>query len=94
MGLTEDGKVVLSGYSVFRFIDTKGMPLENILMILDKDKYVIDWIDFVKTTIKHNWKLKGTLVKIENGLTEIYGKEYSIQIIKRLNQHKENIKKE
>jgi len=53
-------------------------------MILNKDIYVIDWIDFVNTTINHNWKLKGTLVKIENGLTEIYGKEYSLIIMKRL----------
>ena len=75
----------MSGYSVFKFIDSKGVPLENILMILEKDKYVIDWLDFITTSVEHKWRLKGTLVKIEKGTTEIYGKEYSLEIMKRLN---------
>jgi len=84
-GLTEDGKIVLSGYSVFKYIDTKGVPLENILMTTDRNKYVIDWLDFITTSVEHKWKLKGTLVKIENGIKEVYGKEYSLEIMKRLN---------
>lgn len=84
-GLTEDGKIVLSGYSVFRYIDSKGVPLENILMTLDRNKYVIDWLDFISTSVEHKWKLKGTLTKIEKSILEIYGKEYSLIIMKELN---------
>jgi len=54
-------------------------------MVLEKEKYVIDWLDFITTSVEHKWKLKGTLVKIENGLNEIYGKEYSLEVMKKLN---------
>ena len=54
-------------------------------MTTDRNKYVIDWLDFITTSVEHKWKLKGTLVKIENGIKEVYGKEYSLEIMKRLN---------
>lgn len=83
-GDTVDGKQVISGYSVFKYIDSKGVPLENILMTLDRNLIVIDWLDFIVTSVEHKWKLQGTLVKIENAITEIYGKLYSEEIMKRL----------
>jgi hypothetical protein len=66
-------------------METRGLPLEIILMSLNKENYVIDWIDFVNTSIEHNWKIKGTLIKIENSLIDVYGRnEYSETVIKRL----------
>lgn len=61
------------------------MPLENILMVLDKDQYSIDWIEFIEISKKSGWKINGTLTKIESGLSEIWGKDYSIKVIEKLN---------
>ena len=85
-GITEDGKIVVSGLSVFKFIESKGVPLDFILSSLDKNEYSIDWLDFIFTSVEHKWKLKGTLIKIENSLNDVYGREFSLPIIERLNQ--------
>ena len=53
-------------------------------MSLDKDEYVIDWLEFILTSVEHKWKLKGTLKKIENSMNDIYGVEYSEPIIDKL----------
>lgn len=78
--------MVISGDSIFRYVNSRGLPLENILMTLDRDKYVIDWLDFIVQAVQNKWKLKGTLVKIENAIKEIYGKEYSLIVMKELNR--------
>lgn len=53
-------------------------------MTLDRNEIVIDWLDFIVTSVEHKWKLKGTLMKIENSIMEIYGKEYSETIMTKL----------
>lgn len=83
-GVTEDGKIVVSGYSVFKFTESKGVPLDFLLSTLSKDEYVIDWLEFILVSVKHKWKLKGTLIKIENSMIDVYGREYSTPIIKEM----------
>jgi len=56
-------------------------------MTLNKNEYSIDWLEFILTSVKHKWKLKGTLKKIENSLNDIYGKEHSEEIVNRLYFH-------
>lgn len=82
--MTEDGKIVISGYSVFKFVETKGVPLDFILSSLPNDEYIVDWLEFVLTSVQHNWKLRGTLIKIENSMLDVYGKTYSTPIIEEL----------
>lgn len=82
--MTEDGKIVVSGLSVFKFMESKGLPLDFILSTLDKDEYSVDWLEFILTSIQHKWKLKGTLVKIENSLIDVYGRNFSTPIIEEL----------
>jgi len=82
--MTGDNKIVVSGYSVFKFMETKGLPLDFMLSHLDKDEYVVDWLEFILTAEQHNWKLKGTLIKIENAMTDVYGSEYSDTVIETL----------
>jgi hypothetical protein len=53
-------------------------------MTLEKEKYVIDWLEFILTSVEHKWKLRGTLKKIENSMYDVYGKEFSEPIIKEL----------
>jgi hypothetical protein len=67
-------------------METKGVPLDFILSSLNCEEYVIDWIEFVETSIKHHWKLRGTLIKIESSIEDIYGVKYSNIISTRLNE--------
>lgn len=70
--------------SVFKFTESKGVPLDFILSTLSKEEYVVDWLDFIVQSVQHKWKLKGTLVKIENSMIDVYGREYSTPIINQL----------
>jgi len=55
-------------------------------MALDKSKYVIDWVKFVETSIDHNWKIKGTLLKLEQSFLDYYDKDFSEVIMERLRE--------
>ena len=67
-------------------MDTKGVPLDFILTKLDKDEYVVDWLEFIRISKDSGWKLKGTLLKIEHSLIDVYGKDYSMEVMKRIEQ--------
>lgn len=79
-GKTVDNKTVLSGVFIFKCMDTKGIPLEIILMSIDQNKYSIDWTEFIESTLRANWKIKSTLLKINNAVEDIYSKEYAEQV--------------
>jgi alanyl-tRNA synthetase len=87
--MTEDGLIVVSGYSIFKYMETKGLPLDFILSILNKEEYRIDWLEFILTSVEHKWKLPGTMLKIDNSMNDVYGKEFSYPIIKELNKRVE-----
>ncbi len=56
-------------------------------MVLDhfKTKGLIpNWIDFVEDTIKHNWNLKSTMVKIDQACFEVYGPEHRDVVMSKL----------
>lgn len=53
-------------------------------MSLDQSEYMIDWIEFVETSIESGWKVKGTLLKIEQSFMDYYEKEFSDIIMNRL----------
>ena len=65
-------------------METKGVPLDFILSSLPKEEYVIDWLDFILTSVQHNWKLRGTMKKIENSMNDVYGRVYSLPVIEEL----------
>ena len=74
----------MSGLSLFKFTESKGIPLDFLLSSLPKDEYSVDWLEFIVTSVQHKWKLKGTLIKIENSLVDVYGRTFSEPIIKEL----------
>lgn len=69
---------------MFKYNESLGVPLDFILSSLSKDEYSVDWLDFIVQSVKHKWKLKGTLIKIENAMIDVYGREYSTPIINQL----------
>lgn len=67
-----------------KFMDSFGLPLDFILYELKTENCLVDWVDFIEFSISNNWKISQTLSKIEEAVTEVYGKKYSVEIIKRL----------
>lgn len=66
-------------------METKGVPLDLMIMELKDKNYIIDWIEFIDTSLNHNWKINNTLTRIENVLIDIYDKKYSKEIMDKLN---------
>lgn len=69
-----------------------GLPLEDCLQILKQNDLIVDWIDFIEDSIKYEWKMERTLIRIETSVEEVYEKEYCREVMKRIEgwvqQHK------
>lgn len=59
----------------------------EILLGRIKEDYVVDWISYIETSIKHNWKLSNTLKNVSFSVQEVYGIEYSEEVMFRLNYY-------
>ena len=81
-GYTEDNRQVIQG--VFKYVETRGIPLEIIITVFDQQGLVIDWIDFYEQSQKCGWLIKTTINKIEAALLDTKGKEYTDIILDRL----------
>jgi hypothetical protein len=76
IGITENSKIVLDGFDVFKFVETLGVPFEVVLELVNKENFVIDWIGFFETSFNTGWSLKTLLNRIENPIIDILGREY------------------
>jgi len=81
-GNTVDGKRVVG--NVFRYVESRGIPLDIVFHKLYQHDLIIDWIDFYEDSQKAGWLIKTTLNKIEEGLIDAMGKEYTHEVLKRL----------
>jgi len=61
-----------------------GLPLEEVIYQLSKRNMVIDWVDFFTDAIKNGWHPERTINKIVVSVEETFGKDYSIEVRKRL----------
>jgi len=85
VGQTVDGKKVVQGLFLLSTSVT-GLPLEDCLEILKKNDLIVDWIDFIKDSIKYEWKMERTLIRIEISVEEVYGKEYCKEVMRRIEE--------
>ena len=83
VGKTTDGKIVLK--NAFVYMSTVGLPMDILLIELDKRNFIIDWIDFCKCALLDGWKRKTIYNKIKTGSEEAYTKEYSDELLSRIN---------
>lgn len=81
-GKTTDGKTVLKG--CFVYMSTLGIPLETILLKLDSENMVIDWIDFCKDALGDGWNENTLWNKLDVALVDTYGKYKRDVILNRL----------
>lgn len=82
VGKTDTGIDVIGG--VFKMVDTYGIPLEIILIKFKEDGLLVDWCDFIDNALNSNWKISSALTKIEMAVSDIYGRDYSKEVILRL----------
>lgn len=60
------------------------MPLDSVLDQLKEDGKVVSWCDYLDAGIDHKWTLDRIFSIIEYSLDDIYGREYSKEVIDRL----------
>ena len=61
-----------------------GLPLEDILKILDKNNMMINWLEYIKDSLQCNWKFERTIERIRNVLIDLYGSDYANLIIEKI----------
>ena len=81
-GKTEDGKLVVQG--VFQITSSIGLPLEIILDTLTKQNMIIDWVDFIKTSLEKGSKLNTILYRVESAIGDCLGPLYKEEVMKRI----------
>jgi|SRR5579885_1371433 len=83
-GVTSDNKPVYSG--VYKFYETHGLPLDVILTTFIEKGWVPDWIDFYKSALSAGMEHSRIISKLEEAVSDSYGKEWCDVVILRLNQ--------
>jgi hypothetical protein len=82
VGKTEDGKPVIG--NLFVLCESRGMPLEIAIDVLNDNNCVVSWIDFYEDAMDSLWSPETTLEKIKSALNETIGREHSEDVILRL----------
>jgi hypothetical protein len=85
-GKTVDGKLVIKG--IYFVVSSIGLPLENVLEILQKENMVVDWLDYYDNVLNHGSKSSRIMERIHNSVNDIYGKDVGEEIIKRLQAYR------
>jgi hypothetical protein len=55
-----------------------------VLRIFDKHGFVVDWLEYYLDGMKSNWNPDRTLIKIQSSVSQVFGKEYGEEVIRRL----------
>ena len=84
IGKTTDGKSVVTG--IFKFFDTTGIPLFVLFELCEQNNWLPSWIHFYEDGKKQGWEHKTIINRLQEGLSDCYGKEFSDQVIARLNK--------
>lgn len=85
-GVTSDG-VTRAVSGIFRFHSEHGLPLVDILDLLKTINVIIDWPDFIAGAKQDGWKDRTIVSKIVSACTEVYDKEYTAEVEKRLRSY-------
>jgi hypothetical protein len=84
VGVDLNHKKVVSGLP--RILGTLGIPLEDVILLLEKHDLKISWTDFVEEGLAEGWSRKTILGKLNNALFETHGIEYRNVVIQRLEE--------
>lgn len=81
-GKTQEGKSVLRG--VFEVTSSIGLPLVSILVLLEENGCLVDWIDYYESALKQGMQTDRILSRIEGDISDVYGADYRNEVLKRL----------
>ncbi len=78
-----DSKIVFSG--IFKFTETTGLPLTDVLESIKNHDVLIDWLDYYKMALNAGLKKKRIFSRISEALVDVHGVEYKNVVLIRLN---------
>jgi len=81
-GETTDGKKVMAG--LFWYKGTHGLPYEVIFDQVNKNGWMVDWIDFYNDARKEGANHVTIINQLSEAICEVWGKEFRDVVIKRL----------
>lgn len=84
IGITSDSKPVVC--NVYKFHETYGLPLTDILYGLKKLEISICWRSLLDEAVAAGMKKERALSKISESIQDVYDFEYCDKVIQRLNQ--------
>jgi hypothetical protein len=70
--------------NIFIQMESRGVDLGIMVQCLYDSGNLIDWIQFYEDSVKAKWNTITTIKKIKYSLDDVFGVEYSDQIINRL----------
>jgi hypothetical protein len=82
VGSTTDGLPVVAG--VFRFCETYGLPLVDLLYVLQKQGVMVDWLAYVSEAERAGMKRTRVLVGLDVAISDVYGALFRDNVLKRL----------
>lgn len=87
VAVTPEGVNVVDG--IFRIFDTLGMPLDEVFNQCKEHNLMPSWIHFYDDARIQGWSHETILNRLEIGIRDIYGKDFSDAVIYRLQIHSE-----
>jgi len=84
-GKTVDDKLVVRG--IFNAVETYGVPLTDVLILLKESDLVVDWIDYYDTAIKSGMTKDRILERLKYNISDAFSAEYSSHVIDALKYH-------
>ena len=82
-GRTEDGRYVLKG--VFQITASLiGLPLEVVLDMLEKQRLIVDWLDYYREAVRSGMRSERVIERVSNAVGDVLGPEVSKEVVKRL----------
>jgi hypothetical protein len=81
VGRTTDGKFVVK---FFRLVESRGLPLEDVLDSFKENDLVPDWLDFWRESQTCGWHPERTLHRLELAVESVYGQEFVVGWRKRM----------
>lgn len=82
VGSTSDGKKVVSG--IFRVFDTCGLPLDVVFDLCNQKDLIPSWTHFYDDASKQGWSDKTIFNRLETNISDVYGKDFWLEVEKRL----------
>lgn len=74
VGKTADNKMVMSG--VFKMSDTYGLPLVDVLFLLEQNNCICSWFHFYEDAKRSGWKEETIKSRLKDAVIDVYDKSF------------------